>query len=275
MRPRAWQAMVETPDAVHVADEDGEMLLVPEQGQLRLYWAYADTESMRFLFPAHFADVRDHIDADRAEHVSMDLVGFVNRNWLNPLLKDADFEFFAEWMEMVQPDLDPANVPEFPEGVRMRRAEDGDVDRLREIWLDAYGEYHEGERAFDAMVEQAEWGGVLEVNGEVAGFALNSGVERAEGRILTAAVAPEHWGNGYGRLVLAAAAYQLASREAVRAVVKVRPDIKQALRTCADLGFRHLRSGLEYRRSLDEAALDQKHEERRIGGVKARFGNWR
>ena len=275
MRPRAWQALIETPGAVHLADEDGEMLLVPEQGQLRLYWAYFDMETMRILFPAQFAQIRNHIDAVPAEYVAMDLVGVANRDWFAPLLRDADFEFFAEWMEMVNADLDPARVPEFPEGVSMRRAQDGDIDRLREIYLAAYGQYHEGERTFDAMVESAQWAGVLETGGTIAAFALNGGVERGEGRILAAAVAPEHWGQGLGRLVLAAAAYQLASREGLRAVIKVRPDITQGLRVASDLGFRHLRSGLEYRRSVDEAAIEEARHTRRVAGVKARFGDWR
>jgi ribosomal protein S18 acetylase RimI-like enzyme len=116
---------------------------------------------------------------------------------------------------------------------------------------------------------------VLEANGEIAGFALNGGVTRGEGQILAAAVAPEHWGNGYGQLVVSAAMYQLASREALHAAIKVRPDITQGLRTCAQLGFRHQRGGLEFRRDVDEAAIAQARETRRIAGVKARFGDWR
>ena len=55
----------------------------------------------------------------------------------------------------------------------------------------------------------------------------------------------------------------------------MRPDIKQSLRVCSELGFRHLRSGIEFRRSIDEQAITAKREARRIGGVKARFGDWR
>ena len=251
------------------------MLLAPDQGQQRLHWAYSDIEEMRTLFPEHWAELRKYITADETDYVVMDLISVVNRDWFDPLLKDADFVFFAEWMDMAQPALDATTVPEFPAGVSMRRAADGDIDRLREIWRAAYGEVVDGDRTFDAMVEEAGWAGVLEANGEIAGFALNSNVERAEGRILTAAVAPEHWGNGYGKLVLAAATYQLASKEASRATIRVRPDIKQSLRVCSELGFRHLRSGIEFRRSIDEQAITAKREARRIGGVKARFGDWR
>lgn len=275
IRPRDWRALMDTEDAVHLESDGGEMLLVPDQGELRLHWAYEDIEQMRLLFPRHFEAMKQHISADVADYVVMDLISVVNRDWFDPLLRDADFALFAEWMDMAHPALDAATVPEFPEGVTMRRATDDDIERLREIWKGAYGDYADGDRAFDAMVNEASWAGVLEANGEVAAFALNGEVERAEGRILTAAVAPEHWGNGYGKLVLAAAMYQLASKDATRAVLRVRPDIRQALRVCSELGFRHFRSGIEFRRSVDEAAIAAAREQRRVGGVKARFGDWR
>ncbi|MGE3856146.1 MAG: GNAT family N-acetyltransferase [Dehalococcoidia bacterium] len=275
VRPRDWRALTEADGAVHIESDGGEMLLVPDRGQLRLHWAYEDIEQMRALFPDQFAAMKDEISADRADYVVMDLVNVVNRDWFDPLLRDADFALFAEWMDMAHPALDDVALPEFPEGTTMRRATDDDIDRLREIWTAAYGDYADGDRSFDAMVNEASWAGVLEADGTIAAFALNGEVDRAEGRILTAAVAPEFWGNGYGKLVLGAAAYQLASQEATRAVVRVRPDIKQALRVCSDLGFRHLRSGIEFRRSVDEAAIAAAREARRVGGVKARFGDWR
>ena len=73
-RPREWRALVETPGAVHVENEGGEMLLVPDMGQLRLHWAYTDIEEMRALFPKHFAALKEHISADRADYVVMDLI---------------------------------------------------------------------------------------------------------------------------------------------------------------------------------------------------------
>ena len=92
---------------------------------------------------------------------------------------------------------------------------------------------------------------------------------------LKVCVAPDEWGNGYGRLILAAAAYCHASQGAVRARIRVRPDIKQGLKTAAEEGFRFHRSGVEYRRLVDEDALRQAREARRFIGVKARFGGWR
>ena len=275
IRPREWRALLETPDAVHVRHEAGEMLLVPDQGQLRLNWAYTDIESMRLLFSRQFAEIKRHIATDRADYVVMDLIAVVNRDWFAPLLVDADFTFFAEWMDMSQPALDAVSVPEFPEGISMRRAGPGDTVRLREIWKAAYGEYADGDRTFDAMIETSAWAGALERDGRTIGFALNGEVDRGEGRILTAAVDPEHQGHGGGKLLLAAALYQLASKEATRATLRVRPDIKQALRVCSWLGFRHQRSGMEFRRSVDEQAIAAARETRRIGGVKARFGDWR
>ena len=274
-KPREWRALVEQPGAIRAGDDGGEMLLIPQVGQLRLHWAYLDIEEMRALFPKHWTKLKKNVSAKTTDYVGMDLVAFINRDWLDPLLRDADFEFFAEWMDMTHPALDALTPPEFPEGTKMRRAADGDVDRMREVYTEAFGERGDGDRAFDAMVAAASWTGVLEVNGEIAAFALNGEIDRSEGRILTAAAAPEFWGNGYGKLVLTAAGYQLGSQGAERAVIRVRPDIKQSLRVCAELGFRHLRSGIEFRRSVDEKAIAAEREARRVGGVKARFGDWR
>jgi len=275
LRARQRRDLIERPGRFHIESEDGEVILAPDEGQLRLFWAFRDVESMRQQFPEMWAEAREQLDPDEVDYVSMDLSGLPTREWLEPLLKDADFELFAEWMEMANPDLDANNIPEFPDGLKMRRAGDDDLERLHEIWTEAYGDYGDGDATFNWILETAGWAGALEVDGDVVAFAANAPVERAEGRILTAAVAPEAWGNGYGRLILGAALYQLAAKDAVRATVKVRPDIKPSLRTCADLGFKFSRAGLEYRRPVDEDAIREKREARRVAGVKARFGNWR
>jgi GNAT superfamily N-acetyltransferase len=275
MRPRARRQLLERPGVVHMEEERGEVILVPELGQLRIYWGFENIEAMRHLFPGWFDQLRSEITPDRADYVAMDLVSLPNRDWLDPMLHDASFVFFAEWLEMSNPDISPEAVPEFPDGVTMRRGEAGDIEPCREIWAEAYGEYADGPRTFDATVEEASWHGVMEADGNVVAFAFNSEVDRAEGTILSAAVAPEAWGNGYGRLILEAAAYQLATQEARRATIRVRPDIKQGLRACTDAGFRFSRGGLEFRRTTDEEAIAREKAERRVAGVKARFGKWR
>lgn len=275
LRPRERERLLQMPGTVHLTNERGEMMLVPLRGQYQLHWAYSDLEAMRALFPKMWTQIREKVNPDEADHVQMDLVGVQNRDWFDPMLNDADFFKFAEWMEMIHPDLDPTKVPEFPDSVTMRRATDDDLDAFSEIWSDAYGELNDGERTFEAMVEEVTWAGALEHDGKVVAFAMNGAVEGAEGEILAACVAPDAWGSGYGRLVLAAAAYRHASQGAIRARIKVRPDIKQALKTCADLGFRFHRAGIEYRRPVDEEAIRQAREERRVVGVKARFGGWR
>jgi ribosomal protein S18 acetylase RimI-like enzyme len=275
MRPRAWRALLETPGTITAERDGGTLALVPDAGELRLYWAFESTEVMRTSFAEMFDELRPHATPDAADYVVLDLVEVPGKEWLEPILQDAAFEFFAEWMEMSHPDLDPNAVPEFPSDVTMRRAKQADLARVREIWRDAYGDYADGERAIAHRVDTASWIGVLESDGEIAAFAANGDIEEAEGRVLTAAVAPAWRGNGYGKLVLAAAAYQLTTRDARRATVLARPDVPQALRTCSGVGFRPGRTGLEYRRTTDEDAIRERYEARRLAGVKARFGNWR
>ncbi len=275
MRPRAWRELLETPGIITVDREQGTLALVPEGGELHLYWAFASVEDMRTSFAEMFADLRPQIAGAGVDYVALDLVEVHGKEWLEPILDDADFRFFAEWMELSHPDLDPNAVPEFPPEVAMRRAKKADLARVRAIWSEAYDEYADGEHAIAHAVDTASWIGVLERDDEIVAFAANGDTDEAEGRVLTAAVAPEWRGHGYGRLLLAAAAYQLSTKDARRATVIARPDVPQALRTCTAVGFRPGRMGLEYRRTTDEDAIAQRREEKRRAGVKARFGGWR
>ncbi|MDA1240393.1 MAG: GNAT family N-acetyltransferase [Chloroflexi bacterium] len=276
LRPRARQALLDAPGTVHLHSDEGELILADDRGQQRVYWAFTGIEGMRRDFPEMWQHAKEDLDPETCDYVTMDLAALPTRDWLMPLLNDTDFEFFAEWMEMAHPALDANVVPEFPAGVKMRKGTGTDVDRMREIWTAAHGDYAEGPRTWDWILDEAGWVGALEDSaGDLIAFAINGHVERGEGEVLAAAVAPEAWGNGYGRLVLDAATYQLAASEAVKATIRVRPDIRNALRTASDAGFRHVIAGVEFRRSLDEAGIAAKREERRRTGVKARYGKWR
>ena len=275
MRPRVWQALLDTPGSVIVESDGSALALVPEGGALHLYWSFASLEIMRQQFSPMFEDLRAEISAEAADYVVLDLVEVHGKEWLDPILLDADFSFFAEWLQLTNPVLDPEAVPEFPAGVTMRRARKADHARVRELWAEAYGEGSDSPRAIAASVDGASWIGVLESAGKIVGFAANGAVHDAEGRILTAAVAPEARGNGYGTLLVQAAAYQLTTKGARTATIVARPDVPQALRSCSAAGFRPGRSGLEYRRTTDEDAIREERDARRVRGVKARFGNWR
>ncbi len=276
LRPRARLALLERPDTAHFETPEGELILTVERGQHRLYWGFNDREEMRRAWGGLWAQVKARLEHDGHDYVAMDIAGLTSRDWLLPLFDDADFLFFAEWLEMTHPALNADAIPEFPEGVTMRRATPDDLPRLQEIWTESHGDYGDGDATWAWIADTHAWAGVLEdEDGDIVAFAANGPVERNTGEVLAAAVAPEAWGNGYGRLVLAAATYQLASNEAVTATIRVRPDIRNALRTCSETGFRHTLAGVEFRRTLDEAAIVQRREERKRDGVKARFGKWR
>jgi len=276
LRPRDREEILSRNGSFQIESESGEVILAPDLGQQRLWWAFRTQEDMRRDFPEMWPEIKARIAYGEVDYVAMDLSGLPTRQWLEPLLQDADFEFFAEWMDMANPDITSTPVPEFPEGLRMRKGTDDDLSAFYEIWSQAYGELGDGPATFDWLVDLAAWTGALEdESGKVIAFAMNGEVEAGEGRVLAAAVAPESWGNGYGELILGAATYALAAADAVRATIRVRPDITQSLRVCANAGYRHQRGGLEYRRTTDEEAIAAKRDARRVAGVKARFGRWR
>lgn len=275
MSRRDWQALVESSGTTSISGDAGDLALVRQHGELALYWQFEDLDSMRQHFQPMFDELRPEISEADVDFVTMDLVQVRERDWLKPLLADASFEFFAEWLDMVHPALDPEAIPEFPEGVTMRRAGDDDVPRMFEIWTASYGELARAAGTFDYYLDEHSWAGVLEQDGEILGFAINGPVQAAEGIVLEAAVAPEHWGKGYGQLLLEAAVFQLTTQDARRATIRVRPDIKQSLKACSAVGFRPGEGGLEYRRTTDEALIAERYEAKRKAGVKARFGGWR
>ncbi|MCK9497029.1 MAG: GNAT family N-acetyltransferase [Dehalococcoidia bacterium] len=276
LRPRDRQELLERDTTYAIQSDTGEVILAYEQGQQRIWWGFRSIEDMRNDFPLMWPEVLAHLDRDHVDYVAMDIAGLPTRTWLDPLLQDADFAFFAEWMDMANPDISDFGIPEFPEGITMRKATEDDLQRCYAIWTEAYGDFGDGPATFDWLTDESEWAGCLEdEDGEVVAFAITGAVERGEGRILAAAVAPEAWGNGYGKLILGAATYALAAQGAVKASLRVRPDIKQGLRTCSELGFRHQAAGLEFRREVDEDLIQARRDERRKAGVKARFGGWR
>ena len=272
---RDWAALIETSGTTSISGPAGDLALVRQQGELALYWQFEDLNSMREHFQPMFEELRPEIANADVDFVTMDLVQVRERDWLKPLLDDASFEFFAEWLDMTHPGLDPEAIPEFPDHLTMRRATDDDVKRMFDIWNAAYGELARAAGTFDYYLDEHSWAGVLETDGEIVGFAINGPVQAAEGVVLEVAVAPEHWGNGYGKLLLEAAVFQLTTQDARRATIRVRPDIKPSLRTCSEIGFRPGQGGLEYRRTTDEELIAQRFEEKRKAGVKARFGKWR
>ena len=276
MRHRAWLELVQHDDVASIESDAGALVLAMQDGQLNLHYAFGELETMRLELGPLFEQLKGEIGSFDANYVRIDLIQLVNRDWVQPLLRGIDFEEFAEWMDMVHPKLDPdAPPPEFSQGVTMRRGEADDADRIVEIEAAAYGDLADGEVATRERLATAAWVGVLESDGAPIAYAINGEVERAEGRIHSAAVHPDAWGEGLGRQILAAASYQLVASEARSAVVRVRPDIPQALQVTQALGFTPGPRGVEWRRTVDEQAIEERRARARISGVKARFGGWR
>jgi GNAT superfamily N-acetyltransferase len=159
--------------------------------------------------------------------------------------------------------------------VRLRRATAADADRIAAIEAQAYAPLADGERATRARLAAAGWTGVLEADGTVAGYAINAPPAGGAGLVQSLGVATDARGRGFGRLLLTAAAYQLATTGARRALVRARPDLPRSTETAVAAGFRAGRSAVEFRRTLDEAAIAARLEERQVQGMKVRFGEWR
>ena len=276
MRARQWSDLMDRDDIALTESESGQLLVVPQNGQLNLHYAVTSEEAGRQGFAGMFAEIEDSIEEAGWSYTRIDLVELPNRLWIEALLRDAGFRPFGEWMDMEKRDMHvDAPPPEIPEALTMRRGNDDDHDAVVAMEAAAYDEDSVGEQATRMQLEEAAWLGILEQGGESVAYAINDHAAGAQARILSAAVDPEHRGAGLGQVILGAAAYQIASQEATLAVVRVNPLIGPAVRTATAAGFRGGRRGIEFRRPTDADARRQVEQSERVTGVKARFGDWR
>lgn len=276
LRPREWDEILERDDVTSVRLDEGELALVPRDGQLFLHFAFLGEEEGRQHFAELFAALEDDIEEEGWPYTRVDLVEMMNRIWIEPLLAEADFRPHGEWMEMERRELrEDMPAPEIPEGYRMRRASEADHDAIVAIEAAAYEDTSHGEEATRIRLQQGAWAGVLERDGVIVGYAITGKAERNVGRILSLAVEPESWGAGLGRVLVEAAAYQIASQGAARAVVELNPLVGASIRAARDADFRPGRRGIEWRRTTDSELRTATREEERRLGVKARFGEHR
>ena len=276
LRPRQWRDMMNRDDVVSISSETVELALVPRDGQLHLYYAFSSAEEARSDFLEVFNELADDIEEEGWPYTRIDLVELPNRIWIETLLGEADFRPFSEWMELERLEMRADDAPpEIPSGYTMRRGTAADHEAVLDLEALVLGDRSDGEEAMRLRLESGSWLGVLERDGDIVAYAINGEVQGAEGRIASTAVHPDHWRTVAEGTILAAAAYQLASREATKAVVELYPDIGGAVRAALDRGFVAGRRGVELRRPTDEETRRELRQADRVTGVKARFGNWR
>ena len=276
IRAREWRELLERDDVAVAHGEHGDVALVEELGQINLHVAFMTEEDGRLLFPGLFAELDPAIAEGEWPYARVDLIEMPNRTWLEPLLRDAGFRPFGEWMDVERRELRADTPPpEFPDGVRMRRGGEDDHDAIVALEAEAYGEVSDGETATRLRLAAANWLGIVEVDGSMAGYAMNETEENARARILSAAVHPDHRGRGLGRLILDAASYQIASQDATQATVRLSPRLQPAVQAAHRAGFADGRRGIELRRPTDPEIRAAVERQERLLGVKSRFGDWR
>ena len=192
------------------------------------HYAFDDLAAMTAAWHPCFDALRPSISGSGFPYVTIDLVEHINRRWIENLLAECDFQAMGEWLELVHPGLRDVVPPEIPEGLTMRRAQPDDSAAIAAIEGAAYGDWTDGEAATLARIEEAAWTGVLERDGDVIAYAINTAVEDGRGEVMSCAVAPDAQGDGLGKVILGAATYQLAASDGREAAVRVRPDIPTA-----------------------------------------------
>ncbi|RLT26541.1 MAG: GNAT family N-acetyltransferase [Chloroflexi bacterium] len=275
LRPREWERLLALDDSQALRTEGADLALVMQDGQLHMMFAFESQDVLMMAFNPMWNAIADSLPDYPVPYVKLDLVSFTNREWLDPMLDAAGFLPFPEWMDLEHRALSEATPPELPDGLSIRRATEADFDRIVAIEADAYYDCSDGEPATRARLAAASWVGVLVEGDAIIGYAINMAPDaQGMGRVVSCAIDSEHWGRQLGQVMLAAATYQLAATGAKQAVVRARPDVTRSVPTAIACGYRPGRSGYELRRTLDEQAILDRIEERRVAGVKVRFGRW-
>ena len=275
LRPREWERLLALEDSQALRTEGADVALVVQDGQLHLMFAFESQDVLMVAFNPMWNAIADSLADYPVPYVKLDLVSFTNREWLDPMLDAAGFLAFPEWMDLEHRGLAELATPTVPDGLSIRRATEADFDRIVAIEADAYYDCSDGEPATRARLETASWVGVLVQNDAIIGYAINMAADaQGTGRVISCAIDSEQWGRQFGQVMLNAATYQLAATGAKQATVRARPDVPRSVPTAIACGYRPGRSGYELRRTLDEQAIADRLEERRVAGVKVRFGRW-
>ncbi len=276
IKPREWEALLDLDDTEAVEVDGGEMALVTRNGQLHLMFAFDSNEVMQAAFNPMWDALKPRLKRFKtAPYLRFDLVAFPVREWIDHMLDEADFILIGGWIEMEHRDPSEITPPEPPPGVTIRKATAADAARIGEIEAESYAEFSDGPEVTSGRLASAPWAGVLEEDGEVIAYAINSEVASGIGRTLSLGVAAEARGRQLGQTMLQAAAYQLAASGARRLAVLARPDVPGSIDTARGIGYRPGNSGTEFRRSLDERANLERRQQRHVQGMKVRFGEWR
>lgn len=276
LRPEEWDVLLHDLETCAAETDAGRMAFAVIDGQLRLHYMFGTDEELKADFWSLWNALHPTLTAYGHPYLAIDLVELPNRAWIAPLLDEAHFTLFGDWIDMERHEVHGMHPPAIPDGCTMRKATPSDFERILDIADEAYAQYGDGEVVMRARLNGAQWIGVLEEGGQIVAYAINAQPDSTGvGRILSAAVAPEAWGQGYGRVILEAAAYQLGTKDARRAVIRIVPEAPHAVETAMRASFRTGRRGLQFRRPTDEAAIAAALEEQRRVGMKVRFGEWR
>ena len=270
-----WEQLLDGGGTHAVETDVGEMAFVEDGGQLHLHYAFDTLEAMKLVWHSMFDVLRPRILEMGYPYLVIDLVEHPNRRWIEGLLDENDFERLGDWLEFTHNDIRDLAPPEIPEGLTMRRGNEDDHEAVIALEGRAYGDFTDGATATRGRLGEAAWLGVLERDGELIAYALNSAVEGGSGTVISCAVQPREQNRGIGKVILGAATYQLASAGARTATVRVWPEIPRGARIAQALGYRVGRRGIGLRRDSDEELLAQHREEQRIRNMRVRFGGWR
>ena len=270
-----YDALVEESTAIVAHCPDGYVLGLPFGRQLRVYYEFGEVDAARDQLGRLILDLAEvSLKRTDCETMVLDYNDSGHRHLIHPTLLGAGFEEL-EWSLLRCRDMREVEPPAPADGIVVREATAADGE--------AIGRLDDAVRGADAMalplpagfVEEASWLGLAEVEGELAGFVRVGGAERRGLFADEFLVDPERRPQETGA-ALTGAVIARGRRDDLRALTVSLPKDLSTAPFFETLGFHRMEERLRYRRPVDQAEIERRHEEKvtaffKVGKI---WGTW-
>ena len=165
-----FDAILDHPDLLAAQCDDGYVAGTPWGRHLRVAYEFDSLNAIRQHLTNLLNDIGELAHARGAELITMDYNDFPHRHWVDPMLIGAGFAEPAEVCVMRLRDVRDAEQTELADGVSVREATAADADEIAAVEERASGAGAHAPPLDARFLEDADWVGLADVDGEPAAF---------------------------------------------------------------------------------------------------------
>ncbi len=257
-----FDALAAQPNVLFADADGGYVVGVPFGRVLRVYFEFADEESIRQSLADLLNDLGE-LATRRTGTVALvlDYDNHAARHNVHPVLLGADFPEPAMWSLLRCRDLREVALPDAPAGISVRPATAADLTAITGLEQRALEDAASMPPVPDGFLEEARWLGLAEADGAVVGYLRVLDAEKRGLHAETLVVAPDVAAEAVTAALLRAAyAYgrdaAVWGQDTLRRAFTLRvPAAAAADPVLARFGFKRHLEGMTYRRLADPAEV--------------------